>query len=100
MVNIVLIITMYLKQYLQGYNRKKQKHFKEIKLNEYGKYDLAHTLQVFTEDLIKKYVYPLKTCDNFCIAGGVAYNGYLNEQFTKHYENVYIPPAVNEAMKD
>ena len=75
---------------------KKQKHFKEIKINEYGKYDLAHTLQVFTEDLIKKYVYPLKTCDNFCIAGGVAYNGYLNEQFTKHYENVYIPPAVGD----
>ena len=75
---------------------KKQKHFKEIKINEYGKYDLAHTLQVFTEDLIKKYVYPLKTCDNFCIAGGVAYNGYLNEEFTKHYENVYIPPAVGD----
>ena len=75
---------------------KKQHHFSEIKVSEYGKYDLAHTLQVFTTDLIKKYVYPLKTCDNFCIAGGVAYNGYLNEEFTKHYENVYIPPAVGD----
>ena len=25
---------------------------------------------------------------------GVAYNGYMNEEFTKHYNNVFIPPAV------
>jgi carbamoyltransferase len=31
-----------------------------------------------------------------CIAGGVAYNGYMNEEFTKHYTNVYIPPAVGD----
>ena len=24
-------------------------------------------------DKIKEYVYPLKTCDNLCIAGGVAF---------------------------
>ncbi len=75
---------------------KKQPKFQHIKINDYGLHDLAYTLQVFTTDLIRKYVYPLKTCDNFCIAGGVAYNGYLNEEFTKHYKNVYIPPAVGD----
>ena len=38
----------------------------------------------------------MKSCDNLCIAGGVAYNGYMNEEFTKHYENVFIPPAVGD----
>ena len=54
---------------------KKQPKFKFIQIDNYGLHDLAHTLQVFTNDLIKKYVYPLKSCDNLCIAGGVAYNG-------------------------
>ena len=31
-----------------------------------------------------------------CIAGGVAYNGYMNEEFTKHYKNVFVPPAVGD----
>ena len=73
---------------------KKQTHFKEIKLDNID--DLAHTLQKFTIDKIKEHVYPLKTCDNLCIAGGVAYNGYMNEEFTKHYENVFVPPAVGD----
>ena len=63
---------------------------------EYGKENLAFTLQKFTMDKIKEYVYPLKTCDNICIAGGVAYNGYMNEEFTKHYKNVFVPPAVGD----
>ena len=54
---------------------------------------IAHTLQVATEALIEQYVYPLKTCENLCIAGGVAYNGYVNENFTKHYTKVHVPPA-------
>ena len=73
---------------------KKQKHFQHIKLDNID--DLAHTLQKFTIDKIKEHVYPLKTCDNLCIAGGVAYNGYMNEEFTKHYENVFVPPAVGD----
>ena len=73
---------------------KKQKHFAHIKLDSID--DLAHTLQKFTIDKIKEYVYPLKSCDNLCIAGGVAYNGYMNEEFTKHYNNVYVPPAVGD----
>ena len=73
---------------------KKQKHFKHIRLDNIN--DLAYTLQKFTIDKIKQYVYPLKSCDNLCIAGGVAYNGYMNEEFTKHYGNVFIPPAVGD----
>ena len=75
---------------------KKQKHFEQIDLYSHGIDDLAYTLQEFTIDKIREYVYPLKSCDNFCIAGGVAYNGYLNEEFTKHYKNVFIPPAVGD----
>jgi len=73
---------------------KKQKKFQHIKLDNIN--DLAYTLQEFTIDKIKEFVYPLKSCDNLCIAGGVAYNGYMNEEFTKHSNNVYIPPAVLE----
>ena len=68
---------------------KKQEHFKEIRLDSVE--ELAYTLQEFTLDKIKEHVYPLKTCDNLCIAGGVNYNGYMNEEFTKHYENVFVP---------
>ena len=75
---------------------KKQPRFDHIKINDYGLHDLAHTLQKFTIDKIKEHVYPLKSCDNLCIAGGVAYNGYMNEEFTKHYKNVFVPPAIGD----
>ena len=55
--------------------------------------DVAFTMQQFTLDKVREFVLPLKTSDNLCIAGGVAYNGYMNELFTKHYHNVYVPPA-------
>ena len=67
-----------------------------INIDKFGKEALAFTLQKFTLDKIKEHIYPLKTCDNLCIAGGVAYNGYMNEEFTKHYKNVYVPPAVGD----
>ena len=73
---------------------KKQKRFEHIKLDSIE--DLAFTLQKFTIDKIKEFVYPLKSCDNLCIAGGVAYNGYMNEEFTKHYTNVHVPPAIGD----
>lgn len=62
-------------------------------LNRHKPEDIAFTLQEATQELIETYVYPLKSCDNLCIAGGVAYNGYMNEEFTKHYEKVHVPPA-------
>ena len=73
---------------------KKQKRFEHIKLDSID--NLAFTLQKFTIDKIKEFVYPLKSCDNLCIAGGVAYNGYMNEEFTKHYTNVHVPPAIGD----
>lgn len=57
------------------------------------KEDIAYTLQYATVSLIKAHIYPLKTSDNLCIAGGVAYNGYVNEAFTAHYNRVHVPPA-------
>ena len=53
-------------------------------LEKTAREDIAFTLQKYTIDLIKKYVLS-QTCENICIAGGVAYNGYMNEEFTKHY---------------
>ena len=75
---------------------KKQEKFSHIDLDKHGVADLAHTLQQFTLDKIKEFVYPLKTSDNLCIAGGVSYNGYMNEEFTKHYTTVFVPPAVGD----
>jgi len=75
---------------------KKQPMHGLIKVEEYGKPDLAFTLQKFTIDKIKEYIYPLKTCDYLCVSGGVAYNGYMNEEFTKHYEQIFVPPAVGD----
>ena len=67
----------------------------EINL-DYGIENLAFTLQKFTLDKIREHIFPLKTSDNLCLAGGVTYNGYMNEEFTKHYKNVFIPPAVGD----
>lgn len=81
--------------YLLNPNHKLPNYAHEI-LKDIKKEDIAYTLQKATIDLVKKYVYPLKSCDNICIAGGVAYNGYMNEEFTKHYTNVHVPPAVGD----
>ena len=65
-------------------------------LKRVPKENVAFTLQIYTENLIKKHVYPLKSCNNLCVAGGVAYNGYVNEQFTTHWTNVHVPPATGD----
>lgn len=67
-------------------------------LNQYPDKNIAHTLQQFTLDIFKEYIVPLKTSDNLCLAGGVIYNGYLNEFITNHlpWKNVHIPPAVGD----
>lgn len=79
----------------------KNNNFEELekqwpKISHVPNEDIASTVQFITEQLIKKYIYPLKTSNNVCISGGVAYNGYLNEMLTKHYENVHVPPAVGD----
>ena len=81
--------------YLKDPNHKLPKGSRDI-LEKTTKEDIAFTLQKYTIDLIKKYVLPLKTCENICIAGCVAYNGYMNEEFTKHYINVHVPPAAGD----
>lgn len=55
--------------------------------------EVAATLQQATIDRINDLIIPLKSCDNICVAGGVAYNGYMNEELTKHYKEVHVPPA-------
>ena len=82
-------------QYLENPNHRLPDGAKDI-LKRIPKEDVAFTLQHVTIELVKKYVYPLKTSDNLCIAGGVAYNGYMNEEFTKHYTNVHVPPAAGD----
>lgn len=68
-------------------------YFESFMKNDSWKVDMAHTLQQFTLDKIEEIVLPLKTSNNLCVAGGVAYNGYMNEMLTKHWDNVYVPCA-------
>jgi len=82
-------------RYLENPNHRLPDGAKDI-LNQVPKEDVAFTLQHVTIELVKKFVYPLKTSNNLCIAGGVAYNGYMNEEFTKHYTNVHVPPAAGD----
>lgn len=58
--------------------------------------DIAFTMQQYTLDKIEEVLIPLKTSENICLAGGVAYNGYMNELLTKYYKNVFVPPAVGD----
>ena len=81
--------------YLENPNHKLPKDAHKV-LENILKEDVAFTLQEYTVNLIKEHVYPLKTSDNLCIAGGVAYNGYMNEEFTKYYKKVYVPPAAGD----
>jgi len=82
-------------EYLENPNHKLSDTAREI-IKKASKEDVAFTLQYATIELIKKYVYPLKTSENICVAGGVAYNGYMNEELTKYYKNVHVPPAVGD----
>ena len=61
-----------------------------------SKADIAATVQQFTQDRIIELVKKYKTSDSICLGGGVAYNGYMNELLTKHYDRVYVPPAVGD----
>ena len=54
---------------------------------------VAYTLQKATEERILDAVRELKTSDNLCVTGGVAYNGYVNELLTEEWDNVFVPPA-------
>lgn len=65
-------------------------------INKTPKENIAFTLQKITSDIIIKTVLPLKTSSHISLAGGVAYNGYLNEIFTKFYDKVHVPPAVGD----
>jgi predicted NodU family carbamoyl transferase len=82
-------------QYLQNPNHRLPAGASDI-LKNIPKEDIAFTLQYVTIELIKKFIYPLKTSNNICVAGGVAYNGYMNEELTKYYTNVHVPPAVGD----
>jgi carbamoyltransferase len=84
-----------IEEYLQTPNHKLSDNAKHI-ISITPKENVAYTLQYATNELIKKIVYPLKTSDNICVAGGVSYNGYLNEELTKHYKRVHVPPAAGD----
>lgn len=81
--------------YLKNFNHKLTDSDRDI-IENTNKEDIAFTIQKVTIDIIKKWVFPLKTSDNICVSGGVAYNGYMNEELTKHYKNVHVPPAVGD----
>jgi carbamoyltransferase len=89
-----LVHTM-IDEYMQNPNHRLPDTAKSI-IETVAKEDIAYTLQYATNELIKKIVYPLKTSDNICVAGGVAYNGYMNEELTKYYTHVHVPPAAGD----
>lgn len=84
----------YIDYYVEN-NFKLHRNIREV-ANYIKPEDIAYTLQYATIDLIKEVVVPLKTCNNLCVAGGVAYNGYMNEMLTKHWKKVHVPPAVGD----
>ena len=77
------------------WNSEKEKPWKELEriLRETDPKDVSFTLQRATEERVIEAIEEFKTSDNLCVAGGVAYNGYLNELYTKIWKNVYVPPA-------
>lgn len=89
------VVDQIINEYLESSNHKINDNQRKL-IQSCAKEDIAFTLQYNTTELIKKYVYPLKSCDSICIAGGVAYNGYMNEEFTKYYAKVHVPPAVGD----
>lgn len=62
-------------------------------------FDLAATLQKFTEDFILQYLKKMKTTENLCLSGGVALNGYVNQKIIDSglYKRIHIPPACNDS---
>ena len=89
------LIEMMIDDYLKNPNHKLPDYAKDL-LQSVSKEDVAYTLQKYTVNLIKQHVLPLKTNNNICVAGGVAYNGYFNEELTKHWDQVFVPPAVGD----
>jgi len=82
------------KQWKQKFKEVQEKLVLQKNIKQPGwKCDIAHTLQIATEEKIREHIYPLKTCDNICVAGGVAYNGYVNEMLYENWSCVYVPPA-------
>jgi len=90
------IIDILVDEIAEGRQEQLSNNPNNYKIKELGLEDFAFTLQQYTLDKIKECVYPLKTSDNLCIAGGVAYNGYMNEQLTDYYVKVFVPPAVGD----
>ena len=89
------VVELIIRDYLNSPDHKLSDNAKAV-IGNVSKEDIAFTLQSVTIRLLHEYVLPLKTCDNICIAGGVAYNGYMNEELTKHYKHVHVPPAVGD----
>ena len=85
------------KKWKQKFEEVQEKIVLQEKIKQSGvKCDIARTLQFATEEKIRDHVYPLKTCDNICVAGGVAYNGYVNEMLYENWSSVYVPPAAGD----
>jgi carbamoyltransferase len=61
-----------------------------------NKVDIAATVQHLSNRELSKLIEQRQTSNNICLSGGVAYNGYMNELLTKHYDNVFVPPAVGD----
>ncbi len=64
--------------------------------------DLAYAIQKVTEDIVCKMAVEAKrltSCDNLCMAGGVALNCVANGKLSKEniFKNIFIQPAAGDA---
>lgn len=56
-------------------------------------FDIAASIQEWTNIKVLEIITPLRTSKNICVSGGVAYNGYMNEQLYSIYDQVHVPPT-------
>lgn len=60
--------------------------------------DFAKTTQVlFEETTMDMVLNCFNKKENLCLSGGCALNLYMNELLKKHFKNIYVPPACNDA---
>ncbi len=92
-------LTMTNKNFEKLFNLKARKKDSELKKIHM---DMAASVQVVIEEIILKICKYIKTkysCDNLCLAGGVALNCVANGKIIKNkiFKNVWIQPASGDA---
>jgi carbamoyltransferase len=75
--------------------RKKGEEFTQIHM------DMAASLQRVTEDVVlhmANHLYEKTACENICLSGGVALNGFVNQKILEQtrFRNMFVQPACSD----